>query len=427
MPYSLIKGSFHIHNPQSPRTGPEPDGDTVKFAPLNRDLVLRLPRPNRAAGFNRSGQINLRFEAIDALETHFGVGGETFHQPLALALAARDALLARLGFGEIQYFADKPFKVESVEHHPIQGYVLSNGLDTYGRVIAFAFTGEHPATDGTQVFLTPAMLEASVNTHMLKTGHAWAAFYLGMPAQLREFLRQVTIDARVAGRGLWAAATGLPGKPAQIRGQQDLLDTVIWPKLFRRLLPYFLEGFQDFSALDAWLRADPKNRDDRLLLPDRELSNMHDLIIEEGHRIYLAHYPEDVVIVPDDYILQEPPAIPEPPLVNAGAVRIAAALVNPLQTSEGGHETVTLLNTSANTISLDGWRLADNNGSLMLNGQLGAGETLRVRLTSGLRLSNIRDTLTLVDAGGALIDQVSYQKRDLPPPGHSKIFSAANR
>lgn len=427
MPYSLIKGSFHIHNPESPRTGPEPDGDTVKFAPLNRDLVLRLPRPNRAAGFNRSGQINLRFEAIDALETHFSVGGETFHQPLVLALAARDALLARLGFGEIQYFADKPFKVESVERHPIQGYVLSNGLDTYGRVIAFAFTGEHPATDGTQVFLTPAMLEASVNTHMLTTGHAWAAFYLGMPAELREFLRQVTIDARVAGRGLWAAASGMPGKPAQIRGQQDLLDTVIWPKLFRRLLPYFLEGFQDFSALDAWLRADPKNRDDRLLLPDRELSNMHDLIVEEGHRIYLAHYPEDVVIVPDDYILQEPPAIPEPPLVNAGAVRIVAALVNTLQTSEGGHETVTLLNTAGNTISLDGWRLADNNGNLMLNGQLGAGETLRVRLTSGLRLSNIRDTLTLVDAGGALIDQVSYQKRDLPPPGHRKIFSAANR
>lgn len=428
MSYTLIKGSFHIHNPESPLSGPEPDGDTVKFAPLNRDLVSRLPRPNRAAKFNRSGQINLRFEAIDALETHFSVAGETFHQLLPLALGARDALLARLGFGEVKFFAEKPFKVESVAHHPVHGYIFSNGLDTYGRVIAFAFTGEYPATDGTQVFLTPAMLEASVNAHMLKTGHAWPAFYLGMPADLRESLRQLAIEAREASRGLWAEAAGMPGKPAAIRGPQDLQEAVIWPKLFRRLVPYFQEGFEDFAALDAWLRIDPRNRDDRLLLPNRELGNMHDLIVEEPHRIALSHFPEDVVIVPDDYVLQEPPAVPEPPRAGAGAgaVRIIAALVDPLQRPEGSHETVTLLNTAEHPIRLDGWHLADNNGRFMLSGEIGAGEALRVRLAqTTVRLSNTRDTLTLLDPGNALIDQVSYEKRELPAPGRSKIFDGA--
>jgi endonuclease YncB( thermonuclease family) len=420
MSYTLIQGEFHIHNPDAPLIGPEPDGDTLKFAPRNRELVLRLPRPNHAAGFNGKGQINIRYEAIDALETHFSVAGTTFHQPLDLALAARDALLARTGFGKVTFFAEKPFKVESVEHHPVPGYLLSNGLDTYGRVIAFAFAGEPPSTDGTQVFLTPGMLEESVNAHMLGSGHAWPAFYLGMPAELRGYLGRLSVEARVATLGLWASAKGIPGKPVEIRNMNELQDMVVWPKLFRRLAPYFLEGHRDFSTLDAWLRADPKNRDDRLLLPNRELGNMHDLIVEQEQTLYLAEYPEDVVIVPDDYVLMEPPVATEP--ARAGSVRIVAALVDPVQTNERGHETVTLLNTSETGIVLNGWRLADNSGRLILSGQLGAGETIRVPLSGAVRLSNTRDTISLLDAQGSLVDQVSYEKRQLPLPGHSLVF-----
>ena len=420
MPYTLIQGSFHIQNPDSPLTGPEPDGDTLKFAPRNRDLVSGLPRPNRSAEFNRAGQTNIRFEAIDALETHFSVAGESFHQPLDLALGARDALLARMGFGKVTFFADKPFKVESVEHHPVPGYVLSNGLDTYGRVIAFVFTGEHPAADGTRVFLTPDILGTSLNVHMLKTGNAWAAFYLGMPAELREPLRQFAIDAREAKLGLWERASGLPGNSVEIQGLQDLQDKVVWPKLFRRLVPYFQEGNQDFAGLDAWLRADPRNRDDRLLLPNRELGNMHDLIVEQGHRIFLEHFPEDVIVVPDDYVLPQPPVVIEP--IRAGVLRIIAALIDPLQSPERGHETVTLMNVTEHSISLDGLQLADNHGKQALSGSLDAGETQRVQLTNTVRLSNTRDTISLLDTNGTLIDQVSYEKRQLPPTGHSMVF-----
>jgi endonuclease YncB( thermonuclease family) len=422
MPYTLIHGSFHIHNPAAPLTGPEPDGDTVKFQPNNRDLVLRLPRPNRSAEFNGSGQINLRFEAIDALETHFTVAGESFHQEISLALAARDALLAQMGFGEVKFFTEKPFKVESVERHPVPGYILSNGLDTYGRVVAFVYVGEHPAVDGTQIFLTPDILDASLNAFMLKNGHAWAGFYLGMPAELREPLRQLTVEARIAGRGLWATALGTPGKPAEIEGLNDLQQLAIWPKLFRRLVPYFQEGNADFTALDSWLRADPKNRDDRLLLPNRELGNMHDLIVEQAQRIVLAHFPEDVVIVPDDYVLQEQPGGSEPARAGAGSVRIVAALVDPLQSPESGHETVTLINVGTASVDLAGWKLADNNGRQTLSGSLPAGEAMRIQLGATVRLSNMRDTLSLLDGTDALIDQVSYEKRQLPQAGRSLLF-----
>ena len=61
-------------------------------------------------------------------------------------------LLDKMGFGHIEYFADQPYKVQAVEHHPIRGYILSNGLDTYGRVIAFVFIGETPITRWYQCF-----------------------------------------------------------------------------------------------------------------------------------------------------------------------------------------------------------------------------------------------------------------------------------
>ena len=422
MPYTLIKGSFHIHYPENPLNGPEPDGDTIKFQAIDRDLIANLPRPNQAARFTRSGMTSIRFEAIDALETHFDVEGEEFHQKLDLAVAARDALLAEAGFGLIRFFAQRPFKVESVQNHPVRGYILSNGLDTYGRTIAFVFTGEHPAVDGSQIFVTTEMLEASLNVFMLRQGHAYAAFYLTLPVDLREYLRTIARNAREAGTGLWPQATATVELAAEIPGLAVLQQLVIWPKLFRRLAPYFTQGHADFAALDTWLRADPRNRDDRLLLPNLELGNMHDLIVEEGSRIRLAYAPEDVVIVPDDYVIQVV-VVPTPPptRVGRGDIRIVAALVNP-RGVERGQETVTLLNATQVDIDLTGWSIADASGQQLLNGMISSGEAIRVRLGNAVQLSNTRDTITILDPQKNIIDQVSYQARDLPVEGHSKVF-----
>ena len=421
MPYTLIKGSFHIHYPERPLNGPEPDGDTIKFQPLDRDLIASLPRPNQAARFTQSGMTSIRFEGIDALETHFDVEGQEFHQKLDLALAARDALLAEAGFGQIRFFAQRPFKVESVQNHPVQGYILSNGLDTYGRTIAFVFTGNHAAVDGSQIFVTPELLATSLNTFMLRKGHAYAAFYLTLPVQLREYLRSIARNARETGVGLWPQATATTEIAAEISGLVVLQQLVIWPKLFRRLAPYFTEGHTDFAALDAWLRADPRNRDDRLLLPTFELGNMHDLIIEEGSRVRLAYAPEEVVIVPDDYVLQVPIPTPPPVHIGSGDMRIVAALVNPLA-ADRGQETVTLLNATPRDIDLTGWWVADASGEQRLSGIVAKGEAIRIKLGSGVQLSNTRDTVTVLDPQRNIIDQVSYQARELPAEGYSKIF-----
>ena len=55
------------------------------------------------------------------------------------------------------------------------------------------------------------------------------------------------------------------------------------------------------------MRADQKYRDDRLILSNSELGNMHAILsIKAGDNIQLKHLPEDVVIVPDDFPLPAP-------------------------------------------------------------------------------------------------------------------------
>src|SRR4029450_3632286 len=152
MPYTLLRGSFVIRYPDLPRQGPEPDGDTVKFLPDTPALVETLPRRSgRPADINARG-ISVRFEAIDALETHF----EETHQELAGANDARDAMLADLGFTNVTFFPNAPNQVESADQDSLRGHVLSNGIDANGRMIGFVYSGEPATPDGSTVFLDEA-------------------------------------------------------------------------------------------------------------------------------------------------------------------------------------------------------------------------------------------------------------------------------
>ena len=422
MPYTLIKGTFHIFYPLSPSSGPEPDGDTIKFKPTNKQLIERLPRANMPAQFNQAGITSIRFEGMDALETHFEVEGDRYNQKIDLALQARDVLLAKMGFGHIEYFPNS-FKVSSVENHPIPGYILSNGLDTYGRTIAFVFTGDHPAVDGSSIFVTPQMLDSSLNIFMLQQGQAYPAFYLSLPGELRDHLEEIVAAARTAATGLWVEDTANPTTIAHVPESTVLQQLVMWPKLFRRLAAYFPSN-TGLAGFDTWMRADQRNRDDRLILPNRELGNMHDILsVTAGDNIQLKYLPEDVVIVPDDFQLPAPTPTPAPqPEIHAGTVRIIAALINPANIPETNYENVTLLNTTDAEIDLNGWFIADANGKQALHGSIARGETMRVWLSSAVQLSNKRDTITVLDAEEKIIDQVVYESRNLPAEGHTMVF-----
>lgn len=411
MTYTVLRGSFVIRYPDLPRQGPEPDGDTIKFRPDTPALVNTLPRQSgRPANINSRG-ISVRLEAVDALETHF----EETHQELLGANAARDFLLARLGFTNVEFFADQPNKVESADQDEIRGHVLANGIDANGRLIAFVYPGEHPGPDGAVVFVDETLAGQSVNGALLSEGHAYPAFYDTLPATLRAHFATIATSARTTNPpiGLWPRAVGDPDGPAEASDLSALQQLVIWPKLFRRAVSYLGSGFSGFDAFDAWLRADPVHRDDQLFLLDTlERGNIHDVVRAAGSQLQLTVWPEQFIISPDPA-----PAggSTEPPRIAMGDLRILALLPNPIGV-DNGRETVTLLNTLPASIDLTDWAVTDAAGGRMtLGGSIAGGGVVQIVLDQAVQLSNQGDTLVLINPGGETIDQVTYQVGQVTP------------
>ncbi|MEV4178604.1 lamin tail domain-containing protein [Nonomuraea sp. NPDC049709] len=415
MSYTLLRGSFVIRYPDLPRQGPEPDGDTVKFLPDSPALVEALPRRSGTPpNINRRG-ISVRLEAVDALETHF----EETHQELAGADAARDELLRLLGFTNVRFWEDLPNKVRSADQDSLRGHVLTNGIDGNGRLIAFVYAGDHPGADGTTVFVDGPLVDRSVNAQLLAGGLVYPAFYATLPAELRTHLAEVSQAARRKAIGIWPRSAGDPNGAATVRDLEELERLVMWPKLFRRIVPYLAAGFTGFDGFDAWLRADPVNRDDELfLIPKLERGNLHDVVKGTGQQIQLTMWPEDFIISPDP----APPGTPvKPPLVATGDLLIVAALPDPVG-ADRGNETVTLLNLTAGPIDLSGWALSDAaGGRKTLAGPIEGGAALRVTLDGAVQLGNQGDTIVLVDPQGVSIDQVTY-KADAVRAGRTIFF-----
>jgi hypothetical protein len=219
--------------------------------------------------------------------------------------------------------------------------------------------------------------------------------------------------------GLWPRSTADPDGPATVADLAGLAQLVIWPKLFRRIVPYLAAGLSDFDGFDAWLRADPVHRDDKLFLLDRgEHGNIHDVVDAAGQQIRLTVWPEGFIIDTDP----APPGAPTAPQpVAVGAVLIVAALPDPVG-ADRGHELVTLLNTTPAPVDLAGWALVDAAGGRKpLDGSIAGGAVTQVTVGGALQLGNQGDTVVLVDPGGGTVDQVAY-KADQVRPGRTICF-----
>ncbi|MCP4348129.1 MAG: hypothetical protein GY795_21715 [Desulfobacterales bacterium] len=412
MSYKLIKGEFHIFYSNNPRQGPEPDGDTLKFLPDDPKLVESLHRPGSAVpNFNNHKMINIRFEGIDALELHFN----DMHQNLELAEAARNFVLKEAGFDEVKFLDDLPFKVENAKPHPTRGYIYASSLDEHGRIIAFVHPGNTGQVDGVDTWVDVATMEQSLNARLLKERLVYPAFYRSLPIELKDRLAELTVQARGNNDyGIWSNPESHVNQQIDIPDLDTLQDKIIWPKLFRRLASYFVAGHQDLGQFDSWLRADPKNRDDQLILPNRDVINMHDLIEINGDRIRMLHPPEEIIIWSDD--------VPQPQHRVEPNVRVIAALVNPTGSDDLGRETVTLLNASPDSVNLNEWTIADKqNKRHTLHGTLEPGDVQRVTL-SEVRLGNQGDTITLFNAQDEKIDQVFYTKKQVQRQGWTIVF-----
>src|SRR4051794_18886590 len=93
MPLALVTGTYRI-------TGASPDGDSIRFYPSNPQVWASTGIKVKA---NAGGGVQLRLDAIDALETHYTPphAASGWHQPAALGGGAASALLDLIGFTDV--------------------------------------------------------------------------------------------------------------------------------------------------------------------------------------------------------------------------------------------------------------------------------------------------------------------------------------
>lgn len=292
MGYRLIKGEFHLYyQGATRRSGARPDGDSCWFKPNKKSLFKSIDTevPGRKVKFNAGGMVQLRFEAIDALEVHF----QGSHQEMGLAKRARDTTMSNAGFTSVQYGGAEATTVQSAVPHPVPGHILTRKIDPNQRPVCFVFAGKTNEGDGTDVFLNVTRVKKSINAKLMAAGLAYPSYYTGLPSDLRNHFSSLSKGAK--SKGLWPKDRSQAG--LAVPNAAALETSVIWPKLFRRLVAFMKTG-KPVSQFETWLLDDPK-RDDKLwILSKAELGNMHDAVEVKTGKVRMVLDPSDLIIVP---------------------------------------------------------------------------------------------------------------------------------
>ncbi|MFD7907239.1 DUF2278 family protein [Kitasatospora sp. NPDC059747] len=102
-------------------------------------------------------------------------------------------------------------------------------------------------------------------------------------------------------------------------------------------------------------------------------------------------------------------------------MRISAALVNPVAPAP---ETVTLVNTSATPISLQGWHLSDQQQNVLPlpDTELQPGTSTTFPAANGFRLGADGGAITLLDPSGLKVHGVAYTRKQASVPGQTLTF-----
>jgi endonuclease YncB( thermonuclease family) len=286
MPLSVITGTYRIK-------GASPDGDSIRFYPDDPDVWTKQ---NIRAKPNAHGGVQLRLDAIDALETHYTPphAAHAWRQPAEFGDGAASRLLDLLGFSTVTRDDRGIVTGSTPDERP--GYILTRFADVYGRAVTLAFTGTRrgrTSSDGT-AFVELAEMRRSVNYRLLDEGLVYPTFYSKLYVDFREVLADTAGEARNAGKGLWAKDSTTSG--FALTSVDQLTDElVILPKLFRRLAEYVTDtdGRVALSGFKTFLSA---HDDDRLYLVSNGQSTGLDTLVDISRRtLKLTALPEDMV------------------------------------------------------------------------------------------------------------------------------------
>lgn len=281
MPFTLIKGTYHVVNYS-------PDGDSIRFKPANPVLLQTLTgaRPK----VNARGHVQLRIEAIDALETHYAPpsGGGVLHQPLALAHAARVVLLTYVNITGVVWDVKQSTVVAANDGTP--GYILARSVEKNGRPVAFVFAGDAPEADGVAVHLDVTRMQTSFNYLALTQGLVYPTYYTGLFFDLRNAMTAAVVKARQQKLGIHRDDRTTKG--VTINSLATVTDDFpILPKLFRRIAEYVvnvgsIKGFKENLA---------KAKEPVYDLRQQNFTHFDTFVEQKGNRIRLTRRPEELI------------------------------------------------------------------------------------------------------------------------------------
>lgn len=293
MPFVAIAGTFHVR-------GYQPDGDSLRFRPTDPTLLARLSGP--PAKINPRGDVQLRIEAIDSLETHYSAGGGgTHHQPDRWAHTSRARLIEFAGIRNVVWDPAGSTVLSADDGTP--GYILSRAVEKNRRPIAFVYAGALPEPDGSEVRLDAQRLQGSFNLAALHEGLAYPTYYKGLFSDLRDAMTGAVANAVAAGRGVWSDDGTVAGFDADDFASITT-ETPILPKLFRRLIQHMVS----YGSAVGFKEKMMQSREPVLDLRDNNFTHF-DTFIEQAPGstvIRLSRRPDELVF--DEMPLRPPEA-----------------------------------------------------------------------------------------------------------------------
>ncbi|MEW6618386.1 MAG: hypothetical protein AB1422_03375 [bacterium] len=275
--YKVIKGKFYV-------TGYSPDGDSIRFEAITQSNWNFFSWKDGKKKKGKKKQ--LRFEAIDALETHY----EESHQPRVLGIAALEVLLGLIEIQNVVYNLSLT-KIYSAKDGT-EGFIASQTLDTYDRPVSLVFPKDVNLNDGDEIPLSKLPLDKCINVKMAKMGLVYPTFYSTMEDKLLKLFTDITKTCRDNLVGLWTLDKTSNFTLWNTSTISD--DIVILPKLFRRLTTFFQEC-SDFSQLAGYLK---EKKDKVKIRSTGKKVNLIDLLTINGRNIKFSHKPEDLIFEP---------------------------------------------------------------------------------------------------------------------------------
>lgn len=278
--YFLIEGTFQVK-------GTSPDGDSVRFKANDESNWAKLDGPD--VRLAKAGGAQLRFEGVDALETHYRAG-KTVSQPKDLANAATDFVLDEIGVRDVVWTPTHK-RISSVGVDGTPGYIYAKMTERYRRPIAFAFGGTPRGRkkDGSIQELDVSDLKRSINYQLMLHGLVYPTYYKTLHWELRDALTAAAKASRRRKKGVWKndATVGVKlTKPETITDELPIL-----PKLFRRLMRMYANT-GTFSNMNEYLLT---RRETVVQISHCHFSHFDRFCIQKGNKISIETPVEDLV------------------------------------------------------------------------------------------------------------------------------------